>query len=78
MEDINVNRLHGFAEECAIRFNENVSDPKSVYQRINKVFEYLPVACLIDDKIFCVHSGIGQNLKNINEIERLSRRVEIV
>ncbi len=38
----------------------------------------MPVACLVDDKIFCVHGGIGQNLKNVNEIERLSRHIEVV
>jgi hypothetical protein len=39
MEDINTNRLHGFAEECAVRFNEDVMNQKSVYQTINRVFE---------------------------------------
>jgi hypothetical protein len=31
MEDMKTNRLYGFAEECAIRFNENVTDHNSVY-----------------------------------------------
>ena len=59
MEDINTNRLYGFAEECALRFKEDVNNIKSVYQTINRVFEHLPLACLVDDKIFCVHAGIG-------------------
>jgi len=39
MEDINTNRMYGFAEECAVRFNEDVLNQKSVYQTINRVFE---------------------------------------
>jgi len=71
MEDMKTNRLFGFAEECAKRFDENVTDPNSVYQRINRVFEQMPLACLIDDKILCVHSGIGSSLKSVQDIERL-------
>ena len=31
MEDMNTNRLHGFADECARRLGENVLDPNSVF-----------------------------------------------
>jgi len=31
----------------------------------------MPLACLVDEKILCVHSGIGANLKNIDEIDNL-------
>ena len=37
--------------------------------RINKVFEYLPLAALIEDKILCVHGGIGATIHTIDEIE---------
>ena len=44
-------------------------DTSSVYQRINKVFEYMPLAALIEDKILCVHGGIGTTIRTIDEIE---------
>ena len=37
----------------------------------------MPLACIIDGKILCVHSGIGKTLKNIDELNRLQRPVEV-
>ncbi len=58
-EDLKVNKIYGLGEECAIRLGEDINNINSVFLNINKVFEYLPVAALIDDKIFCVHNGLG-------------------
>ena len=30
-DDLRVNRVFGFAEECAVRLGENVNDPNSVF-----------------------------------------------
>jgi len=42
------------------------------------VFEYMPLACIIDEKILCIHSGIGSSLKMVNDIERIPRPIKIV
>ena len=34
---------------------------------INEVFEYLPLAAILDEKYFCVHAGIGKSF-NIDQI----------
>lgn len=52
-------KIYGLADECAQKFNEDVTDPNSVYARICKVFEYMPIAALVEDRILCVHGGIG-------------------
>lgn len=44
-------------------------DPNSVYQRVNKVFEYMPLAALVEEKILCMHGGIGVTIRTIDEIE---------
>jgi protein phosphatase len=36
---------------------------------VNRLFEYLPLAAIIDDKIICLHGGIGSSLNYIEEIE---------
>lgn len=76
-EDKMVNKVYGFAEECAQKFGEDITLQTSVFQRINKVFEYLPLAALIDNKYLCVHGGIGSTLKNVQEIERIQKPIEI-
>ena len=41
------------------------------------MFNYMPVAALIDDKIFCVHGGISPDLHSLEEIVKISRPTEI-
>jgi len=59
-EDRNVNFRYGFADECRSRLNEDPNDSNSIFNRINQMFEYLPLAAVIDNRILCVHGGIGR------------------
>lgn len=52
-------KYYGLADECYEKFNEDVKDPNSIYQRINKVFDYLPLAAVCEDRILCMHGFIG-------------------
>jgi protein phosphatase len=52
----------GFSEECANRLNEEPMDEDSVFNRVNRLFEWLPLATIIEDKIICLHGGIGSSL----------------
>lgn len=62
----------GFREECEVRLNDVVSeDDDSVFVRVNRLFEWLPLATIIEDKIICLHGGIGGNLESVSEIENL-------
>ena len=76
-EDIFVNKLFGFAEECTEKLEENIADPESFYQKINKLFEYLPLAAVVDNQILCLHGGIGNTLKAVEDIEKLERPIEV-
>ena len=49
-EDRNVNRYLGFGQECAQRFSENIDDPNSMFNKFNDLFEWLPLAAMINDK----------------------------
>jgi diadenosine tetraphosphatase ApaH/serine/threonine PP2A family protein phosphatase len=37
----------------------------------------MPLAALIEEKILCVHGGIGITIRTIDEIELIQRPVEI-
>ena len=41
------------------------------------VFNCLPVAAIIEDKIFCVHGGISPDLESFDQIRSISRPCEI-
>ena len=38
--------------------------------KVNELFNFLPVSALIDDKILCMHGGLSPDLKSINKYHR--------
>jgi serine/threonine-protein phosphatase PP1 catalytic subunit len=41
------------------------------------MFNWMPVAALIDDKIFCVHGGLSPELTNLDQLYKIPRPTEI-
>ena len=41
------------------------------------MFEQLPIAALIDDKILCMHGGLSQELNDYRDIEMVQRPTDI-
>ncbi len=41
------------------------------------LFNLLPVAALIDDKILCMHGGLSPDLNNVNQLRGLPRPTDI-
>jgi len=41
------------------------------------LFNCLPVAALVEDKIFCVHGGLSQELKDLNQINDILRPCDV-
>lgn len=77
-EDKWINNGFGFSDECAYRLGEDPSDDNSVFNRINALFEWLPLAAIIDNKVVCLHGGIGSSLNTIADIEKLDRPLEVI
>lgn len=57
-EDPDVNAIYGFRAECVERLGEN--EGVKAWNIFNDVFKWLPLVATIDDKIFCVHGGVGR------------------
>lgn len=70
-EDKMINDTFGLSEELSSRLEEDPGQPYSVFNRLNQLFEYLPLAALVDDKIFCLHGGIGANLQKVEQVQQL-------
>ena len=77
-EDRWINRSFGFADECSIRLDEDCENSNSTFNKINEVFDWLPLAAIIDDKIICLHGGIGESVRSISQIESLERPLEVI
>jgi len=41
------------------------------------LFDYLPIAAVINDSIFCVHGGLSPNLATLDSIKLIDRNKEI-
>ena len=72
-EDREINLKDGLAFECEARLGEDHTDKRSVFNKLNEVFEYLPLAAVLGNKILCVHSGIGVNIKSLDQIAKIKR-----
>lgn len=51
-EDKLINYEAGLGDECKHRLGEDIEDKNSVFQKLNELFEYLPLAASIKNKIF--------------------------
>ncbi len=73
-----MNIMYGLAEECENRLKENFRSENSVFLKLNSLFDLLPFAALIDNKILCIHGGIGSSVNKLSEISSIRRPVQIV
>ena len=65
------NRIYGFYDECKRRYNVRI------WRSFTELFNWLPVAAIIDEKILCMHGGLSPELKNLQNITDISRPTDI-
>jgi len=76
-EDPTINAIYGFRDECRRRLKEETEDPDSCWNKFNRAFEYLPVGAIIEDRILCLHGGIGGSLNVVSEISSMQRPLHV-
>merc|ERR1719247_1609524 len=65
-EDPTINAIYGFRDECRRRLHEDPDEPGSCREKFNRVFEWLPCGAVIEDRIMCVHGGLGGLVNHIS------------
>ena len=76
-EDLEISKLYGLAEECKEKLKEDINQPTSIFQRLCALFEYLPLAAVINNQIICVHSGISKNGFALNDLNKLKFPINV-
>lgn len=56
---------------------QELNDGNRAFKLINDFFTHLPLAALIEKKIFCVHGGIGSSVFTVEQIANMKRPVDI-
>ncbi|KAJ8446152.1 hypothetical protein Cgig2_015923 [Carnegiea gigantea] len=72
-EAADINALFGFRIECIERMGER--DGIWAWHRFNRLFNWLPLAALIEKKIICMHGGIGRSINHVEQIEIIQRPI---
>lgn len=71
----NVPCLYLMSDEGRLAFLQGESDGIWAWTRFNQLFNYLPLAALIEKKIICMHGGIGRSINSVEQIEKLERPI---
>jgi serine/threonine-protein phosphatase PPG1 len=58
--------------ECQTKFGNT-----NVWEYFTDMFDFMPIACLIDNKLLCLHGGLSPSIETLNEIEELDWFQEI-
>lgn len=68
---MNLNYITGFYDECKRRYNVKL------WKTFTDCFNCLPVAAIIDEKIFCCHGGLSPDLHGMEQIRRIMRPTDV-
>jgi len=70
-ECASINRIYGFYDECKRRHSIKL------WRKFGDVFNTLPVAAIIEDKILCMHGGLSQELVDLDQINQVRRPCDV-
>lgn len=70
-ESDTVNRIYGFYDECKRRLSIKI------WKTFVDIFNTMPVAAIISDKIFCCHGGLSPDLKQMDLIRKIARPTNV-
>jgi len=70
-EDASLNRVYGFYDECKRKYNVKL------WKSFVDVFNWIPIAALVDDRILCMHGGLSPELHDVKQIDGIERPTKI-
>ena len=67
-----ITQAYGFREELIRKYGN-----PSMWQVFMEVFDLLPLAAIVSNKIFCVHAGLSKDIKMLYQINLIDRNKEV-
>jgi len=62
-ESRQITQVYGFDDECLRKYGS-----VNVWHYCTEIFDFLPLASTIEDKILCVHGGLSPNLPTLDAV----------
>lgn len=70
-----MNKAYGFENTCR-NFFSNADWGSHIYDQIHEVFDYLPIGCLVAERIFVTHGGIGDGKFTLDQARQVERPIK--
>lgn len=70
-ESANVCKVYGFFDECKRKLS------LKCFKSFCDLFDCLPLTAIIENKILCMHGGIGKELVSVSQLKNFKRPLEI-
>ena len=64
--------VYGFYEEITRKYGN-----ANAWEYFTDIFDYMPLAALVEGKLFCVHGGLSPFLSTVDQIRLIRRKMEI-
>jgi len=71
-ESRQITQVYGFYDECTQKYGK-----ANAWVYCCQVFDLLPLAAVIDNRVFCVHGGLSPEITTIDQISTIQRNQEI-
>ena len=68
-ESRQITQVYGFYDECLRKYGS-----VNVWRYCTEIFDYLSLAAIIEDKIFCVHGGLSPSIQTLDQIRTIDRK----
>jgi len=71
-ESRQITQVYGFYDECLRKYGS-----VNVWRYCTELFDYLSLAALVDNRVFCVHGGLSPSITTLDQIRTLDRKQEV-
>mmetsp|Transcript_31595 Transcript_31595/g.71066 ORF Transcript_31595/g.71066 Transcript_31595/m.71066 type:complete len:336 (-) Transcript_31595:67-1074(-) len=71
-ESRQITQVYGFYDECMRKYGN-----ASVWKIFTDLFDYLPIAAMVEGQMLCCHGGLSPFVDSVDDINRIERLVEV-
>mmetsp|Transcript_11943 Transcript_11943/g.35761 ORF Transcript_11943/g.35761 Transcript_11943/m.35761 type:complete len:305 (+) Transcript_11943:346-1260(+) len=71
-ESRQITQVYGFYDECMRKYGS-----VNVWRYCIDIFDYLSLAAVVDNSIFCVHGGLSPTVATLDQIRAIDRKQEV-